>query len=161
MPFTIKHWPVHDRPRERVRTLGAKALSTRELLALLIETGLSPRDGTAGRSAVELAGDLLAAFAEEDGAHSLRRLMAAPVSGVAGRVPGIGRAKAAKILAALELGRRAAEEVRPERDRMHTAQDIYQRMRFRLRDLEQEEFHLIMLSTQNDILREVFLTRGT
>ena len=161
MPYTIKHWPTHDRPRERVCTLGSQALSTRELLALLIETGLSPRDGKPGRSALELAGELLAAFAGDDGTDSLRRLMATPVAGIAGRVPGIGRAKAAKILAALELGRRAAEEARPERDRMHTAQDIYKRMRFRLRDLEQEEFHLIMLNTQNEILREVFLTRGT
>ena len=161
MPYTIKHWPTHDRPRERVCTLGSQALSTRELLALLIETGLPPRDGKPGRSALELAGELLAAFAGEDGTDSLRRLTAAPVCGVAGRVPGIGRAKAAKVLAALELGRRAAEEVRPERDRMHTSQDIYKRMRFRLRDLDQEEFHLIMLNTQNDILREVFLTRGT
>jgi len=161
MAYTIKHWPVHDRPRERVRTLGSRALSTRELLALLIETGLSPREGTPGRSALELAGDLLAAFAEEDGAVSLRRLMAAPVSAIAGRVPGIGPAKAAKILAALELGRRAAEETRPERDRMHTARDIYERMRFRLRDLDQEEFYLILLNTQNDILREVLLSRGT
>ncbi len=156
MAYTIKHWPVHDRPRERVRALGSQALSTRELLALLIETGLSPRDGTPGRSALDLAGELLAAFAEEDGTDSLRRLMAAPVSGVAGRVPGIGPAKAAKILAALELGRRAAEEVRPERVRVQTARDIYERMRFRLRDLDQEEFHLIMLNTQNEILREVF-----
>jgi DNA repair protein RadC len=161
MAYTIKHWPVQDRPRERVRALGSTALSTRELLALLIETGLSPREGTAGRSALELAGDLLAAFAEDDGAGSLRRLMAAPVSAVAGRVPGIGPAKAAKILAALELGRRAAEEARPERARVQTSRDIYERMRFRLRDLDQEEFHLILLSTQNDVLREVFLSRGT
>src|SRR4051794_41933514 len=84
MPFTIKHWPVHDRPRERVRTLGAKALSTRELLALLIETGLSPRDGTAGRSAGELGGGLLGAVAEGDGAGALRRLVGAPVSAGAG-----------------------------------------------------------------------------
>src|SRR4051812_6787227 len=128
MPYTIKHWPVHDRPRERVRNLGPKALSTRELLALLIETGLPPREGVAGRSALELAGALLAVFAEQDGADSLRRLMAAPVSAIAGRVPGIGPAKAAKILAALELGRRAADEVRPERFRVYSSRDIYERM---------------------------------
>jgi DNA repair protein RadC len=161
MAFPIKHWPLHDRPRERVCALGAQALSTRELLALLIETGLSPREGTGGRSALELAGDLLAAFAAADGADSLRRLTAAEVSGVVGRVPGIGPAKAARILAALELGRRAAAEVRPGRPRVHSARDVYERLRFRLRDLDQEEFHLILLDTQNQILREVFLTRGT
>lgn len=161
MPYTIKHWPSQDRPRERVRALGTRALSTRELLALLIETGLPAREGAPGRSALQLAGDLLAAFAEEDGGDSLRRLLATPVSSIAGRVAGIGPAKAAKILAALELGRRAAEEMRPERFRVRSSRDIWERMRFRLRDLDQEEFHLLMLNTQNEIVREVFVTRGT
>ncbi|MFL5542248.1 MAG: DNA repair protein RadC [Longimicrobiaceae bacterium] len=161
MPYTIKHWPVHDRPRERARTLGPQALSTRELLALLIETGMPARDGVPGCSALELAGALLGAFAEDDGTDSLRRLMAAPVASVAGRVRGIGPAKAAKILAALELGRRAADEARPDRDRVNSSRDIYERMRVRLRDLDHEEFYLILLNTQNDIIREVFLARGT
>jgi DNA repair protein RadC len=161
MPYTIKQWPPRDRPRERVRALGSRALSTRELLALLIETGLSPREGTPGRSALELAGDLLAAFAEADNEASLRRLMASPASALEGRVPGIGPAKAAKILAALELGRRAAEELRPERERVQSSRDVYERMRWRMRDLEQEEFHMLLLNTQNEIVREVFLTRGT
>ena len=161
MAYTIKHWPTNDRPRERVRNLGSRAVSTRELLALLIETGLSPRAGVPGRTALELAGDLLAAFAEDDGEESLRRLMASPVSAIAGRVPGIGPAKAAKILAALELGRRAAEEARPERARVNGSRDVYERMRFRMRDLAQEEFHLLLLNIQNEIVREVFVTRGT
>ena len=160
MPYTIKHWPPQDRPRERVRALGPRALSTRELLALLIETGLSPRDGTPGKSALELAGDLLAAFAEEDGGDSLRRLLATPVSCIAGRVAGIGPAKAAKILAALELGRRAAWEMRPERFRVNSSRDVYERMRW-MRDLDQEEFHLLMLNTQHEIVREALITRGT
>lgn len=161
MRYTIKHWPVHDRPRERVRNLGARALATRELLALLIETGLSPREGGPGRSALELAADLLAAFAERDGEESLRRLMSAPVSALAGKVPGVGPAKAAKILAALELGRRAAEEERPERTRVNTARDVYHLMRFRMRDLEQEEFHVLLLNTQREVTRDICITRGT
>ena len=161
MPYTIKHWPLHDRPRERVRELGTRALSTRELLALLIETGLSPREGVPGRSALQLAGDLLAAFAEHDGEESLRRLMSSPVSAIAGKVPGVGPAKAAKILAALELGRRAAEEARPERARVQTSRDVYEHMRFRMRDLEQEEFHVLLLNTQREVTRDVCITRGT
>lgn len=161
MPFSIKQWPSHDRPRERVRALGARALSTRELLAILIETGLSPRDDHPGRSALELAGDLVAAFACEHGGEPLRRLMSSSVVTLTSRVRGIGPAKAAKVLAALELGRRAVEEVRPERERVHGARDVYERMRFRLRDLEQEEFHLILLNVQNEIIRDVFVTRGT
>lgn len=161
MPYTIKHWPTRERPRERVRSLGPQALATRELLALIIETGLPPRDGSPGRSAVELAGDLLAAFAGADGEGSLRRIMASPAAALEARVQGIGPAKAAKILAALELGRRAGEEMRPEREPVVTSRDIYERMRWRLRDLEQEEFHLILLNGYNEVLREMFLTRGT
>jgi DNA repair protein RadC len=161
MCYTIKQWPVADRPRERVRTLGARALSTRELLALLIETGRQEREGVPARTALELAGDLLAAFANEDGDDSLRRLMHTPVAGIAGRIPGVGPAKATRILAALELGRRAAEEARPDRARVQTARDVYERMRFRMRDLDQEEFHLLLLNTQHEVLREVQVTRGT
>jgi DNA repair protein RadC len=161
MSNTIKQWPVSDRPRERVHMLGPRALSTRELVALLIETGQPPRDGVPGRTALELAGDLLASFAEEDGEDSLRRMMHAPVCALAGRVRGIGPAKAAKVLAALELGRRAAEEARPDRARLHTSRDVYERMRFRLRDLDREEFYVLLLNTQNEILREVLVARGT
>ncbi|HEX8904971.1 MAG TPA: DNA repair protein RadC, partial [Longimicrobiaceae bacterium] len=97
----------------------------------------------------------------EDGGESLRRLMSAPPAAVASRVRGVGPAKAAKVLAALELGRRAAEEARPERTRLQEARDVYERFRFRMRDLEQEEFHILILNTQNEMLREVFISRGT
>jgi DNA repair protein RadC len=158
--YGIKQWPSDDRPRERLRTLGPRALSPRELIALLIETGMPPRDGLPGRTAMELAGDLLHRFSGQDGRESLRKLSSAPL-GALTAVRGIGPAKAAKIMAALDLGRRAAEEVRPDRERVQTARDVYERMRFRMRDLEQEEFHVLLLNTQNEIAREVFLTRGT
>jgi DNA repair protein RadC len=161
MFFPIKKWSPADRPRERVRHLGVKALSTRELLALLIETGRQEREGVPARTAVELAGDLLAAFANEKGGDSLRRLMQTPVGAIAGRVPGIGPAKATRILAALELGRRAGEEARPERDRVKTAQDVYHRMRGRMRDLDHEEFHLLLLNVQNEVIRDVVVSSGT
>ena len=161
MLCTIKKWAAEDRPRERVRNLGVRALSTRELLALLIETGRQEREGVPARTAVELAGDLLDAFANENGEHSLRRLMSTPVGAIAGKVPGIGPAKATRILAALEVGRRAAEEARPDRDRVQGAREVYERMRFRLRDQDQEEFHLLLLNTQNEVVREVCVTRGT
>jgi DNA repair protein RadC len=161
MSSMIKQWPAEERPRERVRTMGARALPTRELLALLVETGRPPREGVPGRTALELAGDLLAAFRGEDGGESLRRMMSTPVSIVATRVPWIGPAKAVRILAALELGRRAAEEALPDRTRVQSGRDVYERFRFRMRDLDQEEFHLLLLNTQNEVVREVFITRGT
>lgn len=161
MLYSIKNWAETERPRERVRALGVRALSLRELLALLIETGRQERDGVPARTAVELAGDLLATFASEDGDDSLRRLLHTPVASIAGRVPGIGPAKATRILAALELGRRAAEEARPDRVRLQTAHEVYERMRFRMRDLDHEEFYLLILNVQNEVIREVQVSSGT
>lgn len=158
--YSIKEWPSDQRPRERLEALGPRALSPRELLALLIETGTSAAGGKAARSALDLAGDLLRHFATDGGRESLRRIMTAPIAELC-RVPGIGPAKAAKILAALDLGRRAAEEVRPERDRVRTPRDVYERMRFALRDLPHEEFHILLLNTQNEVLRDLQVTRGT
>ena len=132
----------------RLGSLGPRALSPRELLAILIETGIPAAGGKPARSAMDLAGDVLKHFWAAEG-PALRRLMSAPLVEIC-RVPGIGPAKATKMLAALEFaGRRAAEEARPERDRFRTPQDVYERMRFRLRDLRHEEFHVLLLDTQN------------
>jgi DNA repair protein RadC len=76
-------------------------------------------------------------------------------------VPGIGPAKATRILAALDLGRRAVEEERGDRARVRCAADVYALMRLEMRDLPHEEFHVLLLSTQNDILRRMQVTRGT
>ncbi|CAN5660686.1 DNA repair protein RadC [soil metagenome] len=160
MPQTIKEWPTSDRPRERLGTLGPQALSPRELLAILIETGTPAVGPKPARSAMDLAGDLLQHFTRAEGNGALRRIMSSPVVEICS-VPGVGPAKATKILAALELGRRAADEQRPERERLRSAADVYQRMRLVMRDLSHEEFHVLLLSTQNEVLRDLQITRGT
>jgi DNA repair protein RadC len=158
--YSIKEWPSAERPRERLEGLGPRALSPRELLAILIETGMPAARGRPARSALDLATDLLRHFSAEGGRESLRRIMTAPLADLC-QVPGIGPAKATKILAALDLGRRAAEEVRPERDRVRCAADVYEHTRLRMRDLPHEEFHILLLNTQNEILRHLQITRGT
>jgi DNA repair protein RadC len=158
--LAIKKWPAHDRPRERLRTLGPRALSPRELLALLIETGLPATAGRPGRSALDVAGDLLLRFSPGGEAQSLRRIMTAPLAALC-EVPGIGPAKAAKIQAALDLGRRAAEEARPEMERLMCTRDVYERMRLAMRDLPHEEFRVLLLNVQCQLLREVLVGQGT
>lgn len=158
--YTIKEWPSEERPRERLEALGPRALSPRELLAILIETGTPAAGGKPARSALDLATDLLHHFTVEAGKGTLRRIMTASISEIS-QVPGIGPAKATKILAALDLGRRAAEEGRPDRSRMSSPRDVYERMRLRMRDLPHEEFHVLLLNTQNEILRDLQVTRGT
>jgi DNA repair protein RadC len=158
--YTIKEWPTSSRPRERLADLGTAALSPRELIGILIGTGSPAAQDALPRSALDLAGDLLRHFRDGEGGGSLRRIMTSSLSELC-RVPGIGPAKATRILAALELGRRLASEARPERERIRTAADVYQRMRFTLRDLAHEEFHVLLLNTQNEVLRDLQVTRGT
>lgn len=157
--YTIKEWPSEERPRERLVTSGPAALSPRELLALLIQSGTPATVHGPGRSALDVAGDLLRYFAR-DGGSALRRLMRAPVAELC-EVPGVGPAKAAKILAALDLGRRAAEEDTANRDRIRTPAAVYRRMHLRMRDLPHEEFHVLLVNAQNEMLRDVQISRGT
>jgi DNA repair protein RadC len=158
--ITIKEWPLRDRPRERLRTRGPGALTARELLALMIETGIPAAEGRPARSAIDLAGDLMRWFAPGEGAESLRRIMTAPLASLC-QVRGIGPAKAARILAALDLGRRAVEEARPDQQRFACARDVYEHYRVLLRDLPQEEFHILLLNRQSELIRDVVVARGT
>jgi len=148
MALAIKEWAVHDRPRERLRSVGASALATRELLAILVGSGAG------GHSAVDVGGALLAAA---DG--SLRRLATMPASAIEG-VAGVGPAVAARVSAALELGRRLAREGPEERQRIRGPADIHDRCAPDMRDLPQEEFRVLLLSTQHAVTREIVITRG-
>jgi DNA repair protein RadC len=74
--------------------------------------------------------------------------------------PGIGSATGSRIVAALELGRRAASEL-PSPDRpIRGPSDVFSRVGPLLRDLRQEEFHALLLNTQHRVIRDVLVTRG-
>jgi DNA repair protein RadC len=85
--------------------------------------------------------------------------MTAPFGAVS-EVPGIGPAKAARVQAALELGRLAVEEGLPEMDRLNTAGDVYVRMRAGMRNLPHEEFHVLLLNLNCELLRDVVFGHG-
>lgn len=148
MSPTIREWPAAERPRERLARLAPEALAARELLAIVLGSGAS------GRSALELAGDLLAAF---DG--SLRRLAAAEPGELA-RVRGIGPARAAAVAAVFALGRRAESEPARTERRVRGPVDVHSRLGPLLRDRRQEEFWVLYLDTQNRVLVERCLTVG-
>src|SRR5687768_3260113 len=99
---SIPAWPPAERPRERLHSSGAIALSNRELLAILIGSGQP------GHTAIDIAGELLA-----NAGGSLRQLSAMR-AGELGRMDGIGPAVAARLVAALELGRRLGREAAVE-----------------------------------------------
>lgn len=148
MPLRLAEQPVPDRPRERLWRLGPGALTAQELLAVLLGTGY------AGADALDVAGALLARV---DG--SLCRLAGRPAVEVA-RTPGIGRAKAARLAAALELGRRLSVEREPPPERIKGPADVYRLCAPRLRDLAVEEFHVLALGSQSQVLADLLITRG-
>ena len=137
-----------DRPRERLWSLGPAALTTTELLAILIGTGKE------GRGVLEVACRLL-----ERADGSLRRLAQRPRAELL-RAEGIGPTKAARLVAAFELGVRLAREDRPPLARIREPDDVVRVFGGRLRDLQVEEFHLLALDSQSQVLREVLVTRG-
>jgi DNA repair protein RadC len=97
----------HDRPREKLERLGAAGLGDNELLALVIGSG------SYGRNALDLANDLLDAVG---GTHGLTRVAIGDLQ----RVAGIGHARAAQVLAAVELGRRTMTRGGTERPRLRS-----------------------------------------
>jgi DNA repair protein RadC len=137
-----------DRPRERLWSLGPAALTTAELLAIVLGTG------GGGLDVLHLARQLL-----DVAEGSLRRLAQRPGAELL-RSPGVGPTKAGRLIAAFELGSRAAREERPRVQRIREPEDVLRLFGPRLRDLQVEEFHLLALDSQSQVLREVLITRG-
>ncbi len=135
--FTIQQLPDDERPRERLLERGAATLSTTELLAIILRTG------TAKENALQLAGRILA---EHEGLPGLARSHAAELL----QIHGLGSAKAAQILAALELGRRASA-IQPEKkarisnasQAIHLVQDMMH--------LTQEQVRVILLDSARQV----------
>ena len=138
----------HDRPRERFWAVGPGALTGHELLAIVLGTGIR------GQDALAIAAEVLA---RADG--SLRRLATRPCAELA-RIPGVGRAKAARLAAAIELGRRVGIEQEPPPERIKGPADVQRYYALRLRDLAVEEFHVLALGSQSQVLADLLITRG-
>lgn len=146
MPIT--DWPADERPREKLLLNGAASLSDAELLAVFL------RVGVAGKTAVDLARELLQGFG------SLSRLFGADAQALA-RVRGMGRAKYAQLQAALELTRRAlAEDLRLATD-LSSPQAVRDYLRLSIAHLPYEVFMCLFLDARNRLLASEELFRGT
>lgn len=146
--LSIRQLPSSERPRERLKQYGARSLAVSELLAIVLGTGAG------GRSTLTLAQELLS---RADG--SLRRMAAQPVATLAAQ-RGMGPARAVCIHAALELGRRMADEARGEGPSMRSPRDVFAVFSGRLEDLPVEEFHVAVLDAQHRLERDLTITRG-
>ena len=137
-----------DRPREKLQRHGVAALGDNELLALVIGSG-SRRGG-----ALAVANEVLAAHA---GVHALARCSV----DVLARTKGIGRARAAQIVAAIELGRRTLATAAAERPRVTSARDAAQLLLPRFGSHGVEQFGIILLDTRHRVLRTAVIASGT
>lgn len=147
--MAITDWPDDQRPRERLLAQGPAALSDAELLAIFLRTGVT------GKSAVELARDLLAHFD-----HSLARLAAATPLELT-QVNGIGPAKAAQLVATLELARRGLHEGMRQRPALSAPGAVRDWLRLKLAPLHQEVFMALWLDAQNQLIADEILFKGS
>lgn len=144
----IKDWPDSDQPREKLIQMGPDSLNDAELLAILLRTGVK------GLSAVDLARQVLK---DVGGWAVLARSDAADYQGV----KGLGPAKIAQILAALEIGRRAAHAPKPDELYIRGSGDVFQLVSPKLRDLKKEVLDVLFLNSRNHVLAQERLSRGT
>lgn len=148
MASSIRELPSSERPRERLKSHGARALSSAELLAILLGTG------SEGNSAIGIGHQILSSAR-----GSLRRLSSQPVAALTALV-GVGTARAVAIHAALELGRRMAAEEREEGIPVRGPRDVHEIFGQKLQDLPVEEFHVAILDSQHRLERDITVTRG-
>jgi DNA repair protein RadC len=146
--MAITDWPEDERPRERLMAHGAPSLSDAELLAIFLRVGVR------GKSAVDLARDLIGHFG------SLNALFSASLQELSA-VPGMGAAKFAQLQAVFEMARRALQEELAGRDVLGSPRQVRDYLKLRLARLPHEVFVVLLLDAQNRLIRTEELFRGT
>ena len=144
----VKSLALHDRPREKLDRYGSSVLGDNELLAVILGHGFHRE------SALDIANCVLGV---SGGVHGLTRL----TEGQLRRVRGIGPAKAAGILAAVELGRRTLARSPVERTQLRCPQDVAAYLLSRFGAGSVERFGVVLLDTKHRVLRATVLSVGT
>lgn len=147
--FRIKEMPRTDRPRERIILAGAGSLTNYELLAVLLKTG------TSGMGVLEFAEMILRRFG---GLSGLDRVTFDQLR----QVKGIGEAKAAELIAAIEFGKRIHEATANRESRqIRSAEDVYELVCAKMRSLDHEELWVINVDSKNRVLAIDQLYKGS
>lgn len=146
--LSLKDLNEADRPREKLAALGAEAMTSAELMAILIGSGSDEE------TAVDLSQRILV-----DCHGSLRRMGEMSIQELC-EYKGIGPAKAITILASCELGRRRANESAASRPRMNSAQEIYKHTRSLLEGKQAEEFWVVLMNQNLRMIDTVCISKG-
>lgn len=147
--LAVKHWARGDRPREKLLDHGAAALSVAELLAVLLRTG------TEGESVLDQARALL-----ESAGNSLRGLASLSLADLC-RLKGIGPAKAAQILALVEIAKRFGEEEFAPGTPFRGSYDVYAHFRERLANERHELFYAVLLDNKHRKIKDIRISQGS
>ncbi len=147
-PPMLREMPAEERPREKLLSKGAEALSNVDLLAIILHTGMKHE------SVIHLAERLIS---QSDGLVRLSTLSAQELC----KVKGIGVAKAVTIVAVFELSRRLAAFNGEERVVIHGPRDAASLVMPRLRHLTKEHFLILLLSTKNHVLAQPTISVGS
>ena len=146
--MSITDWPADERPREKLLGLGAEALTDAELLAIFLRTGVP------GKSAVDLARELLSTYG------GLVGLLSASQESFC-RAKGLGMAKFVQLRAVLEMSRRYLLEDLKARDALNNPEATRNYLKMRLRGYPYEVFAAIFLDSRHNVLEYTELFRGT
>jgi DNA repair protein RadC len=144
----MKAVATHDRPREKLERHGVAGLGDNELLAVVLGSG------SRGRHVLDLANRLLEYVG---GLHGLTRIEAADLHSV----PGIGRARAAQVLAAVELGRRTLVRASDDRPRLNTPRALAAHLLPLYGAKPVEQFGIVMLDTRHRVIRTKIVSVGS
>ncbi len=141
----IKDLPENSKPREKFLKYGPENLSDAELMAIILRTG------TINENVIDMSNRLIKQ-------HTLSKLFDCSLKELQ-EIKGIGQSKAMQILAMSELGKRYSNSQNPIK-KITSAKDVYEYFKERLKDEKQENFYVLMLNTQNNIISDQLVSKG-
>jgi len=146
--YSIKTISREERPREKLLKDGEEKLNDAELLAIFLRTGVK------GKSAIDIAKNLLIEFG------GIRGLYSASTEDLE-KIPGLGIAKIAQLKAVISLSKRYIEEKIKNRPLVKTSKEVFNLLYQTMRDLDQEVFKVILLNGQNEVIDIVDIFKGS
>ncbi|HBE45545.1 MAG TPA: hypothetical protein DDW17_08945 [Deltaproteobacteria bacterium] len=144
----IKEWPADERPREMLLEKGPEALSDAALLAIILRTGRQ------GQNAIELAREMIEKFGGLSGLLSTRHEDLREIKGV-------GKAKTAHILAAMEIVKRQLKQPLRKTNVIENPDSLFEYLKASMQNLNREEFRILHLNKSKHLIGEETLFRGT
>ncbi len=145
--YTIKDFPLEERPREKVKQYGINNVTNKELLSIILKTG------TKSINVEDLALSILRKYK----LHELKDVTVTELT----KIKGIGEVKAIELLAAIELGKRINYKTEEKKKKLNNPEVIFQEMRYLFIDKKQELFYCLYLNEKQELIERKLLFMGT